>query len=197
MKYLGKGLCLLAWPHGDDITPWSNTLYATENQKIPMSYTRTSSQRPNLPPNRATVSWNRQTPATVGSPQLPFPLLSRHSPSGTRQGCLLLSPTLMLPGGRPMQSRVWPEKPTPPSGEGTAVLWGHFICYLNHFHFLQIMKARGLYVFTEMDYHVIRVYSIKIRKYRNPANFHHPRRGRTSLLGSVSCVRPHGNTCFV
>lgn len=48
MKYLGKGLSLLAWPHGDDITPQSNSVHATKNQRIPMSHTRTCSQRHNL-----------------------------------------------------------------------------------------------------------------------------------------------------
>lgn len=87
-----------------------------------------------------------------------------HSPSGTRQGCLLQASlvTAQCRAGYVL-SRVWPEKPGSTSWReepGTTVPRGHFICYLNHFHFLQIMKARGLYVFTEMDYHVIRVYSI-------------------------------------
>lgn len=92
-------------------------------------------------------------------------------------------------------SRVWPEKPGSTlwrEEPGTAVPRGHFIGYLNHFHFLQIMKARGLYVFTEMGYHVIRVNSIKIRKYTNPANSHHPRRG--PLSWDLSPVPAHTRT---
>lgn len=115
----------------------------------------------------------------MGSPQLPFSP-AQQTASGMWQGCLLLSPvpTVCLPsrflGGSPVQSRVCPErvcseKPGSTSWReepSTAVPHGHFICYVT-------FKSGK----PHHRNHVTSVYSIKIRKYTNLANFHHPRRG--------------------
>lgn len=87
-------------------------------------------------------------------------------------------PTVCLPscflGGSPVQSGMCPERVFREAKihlvreePGTAVPRDHFICYLT-------FKSGKPGDCTFHRNHVTRVYSIKIRRYTNPANSHRP-----------------------
>lgn len=142
----------------------------------------------------------------MGSPQLPFPLLSRHSPSVTRQGCLLLSPIVCPPssflGGSPVQSRVCPEQGVAREARlhlmegGTRYCCAPWSFHLLYKSFSSNHESQGTVRFHRNGLSCDSCLFYKDQEIHKSSKLPSSTQW-TTFLASVSCVRPHENTCSV